>query len=112
MITCSFVMDRKVYISPEQNARITFASIDKIPCTSCGYCVPGCPMEIRIPNIIRVMNTYKVYGQLAVAKREYNFVRGSSAASDCIGCGQCEGACPQHLPIIDLLAEVAEVLEA
>ena len=69
-------------------------------------------MEIRIPNIFRVMNTYKVYGQLAVAKREYNFARGSSSASDCIGCGQCEGACPQHLPIIDLLAEVAEVLEA
>ena len=112
MITCSFVMDRKAYISPEQNARITFASIDKIPCTSCGYCVPGCPMEIRIPNIFRVMNTYKVYGQLAVAKREYNFARGSSSASDCIGCAQCEGACPQHLPIIDLLAEVAEVLEA
>ena len=112
----SFMRDFKPLDEAEnaaiEKARITFASIDKIPCTSCGYCVPGCPMEIRIPNIFRVMNTYKVYGQLAVAKREYNFARGSSSASDCIGCGQCEGACPQHLPIIDLLAEVAEVLEA
>ena len=29
-------------------------------------------------------------------------------AADCIGCGQCESVCPQHLPIRKLLAETAE----
>ena len=33
------------------------------------------------------------------------------AAKDCIACGQCEGVCPQHLPIIQLLQEAAEKLE-
>jgi predicted aldo/keto reductase-like oxidoreductase len=32
-------------------------------------------------------------------------------ASECIQCGQCEGVCPQHLPIIDLLRSVAEHFE-
>ena len=31
---------------------------------------------------------------------------------DCIACGQCEGVCPQHLPIIDLLKDASEKLDA
>ena len=45
------------------------------------------------------------------ARNEYRWRPGGALASACIVCGQCQTACPQHLPIIGLLAEVAETLE-
>ena len=82
-----------------------------IACTSCHYCTPGCPMGIHIPEIFAVMNVYKMYGQLSEARNDYGWRPGGEKASACIQCGQCEGACPQHLPIISLLEEVVETLE-
>ena len=82
-----------------------------IPCTACHYCTPGCPMGIHIPEIFAVMNVYKMYGNLTEARNEYRWRPGGNLASTCIQCGQCEGACPQHLPIIRLLEEVVETLE-
>ncbi|MCR4582272.1 MAG: 4Fe-4S dicluster domain-containing protein [Prevotella sp.] len=46
-----------------------------------------------------------------VMRNEYNWRPGGAKASSCIQCGQCEGMCPQHLPIITLLEEVVETLE-
>lgn len=76
-----------------------------IPCTACHYCTEGCPMNIPIPEIFNVINRRKGSVEFRTV-REYNIVTvGKGKASDCIGCGQCEAACPQHLPIIDLLQD-------
>jgi hypothetical protein len=82
-----------------------------IPCTVCHYCTPCCPAGIHIPEIFAVMNVYKMYGNLTEARNEYRWRPGGARASACIVCGQCQAACPQHLPIIVLLAEVADTLE-
>ena len=74
-----------------------------IPCTACHYCTEGCPMSIAIPEIFNVVNRKKGSVEFRTL-REYSIVtQGKGKASDCIACGQCEAACPQHLPIIDLL---------
>ncbi len=89
-----------------------FRSMNQIPCTACRYCTAGCPMHISIPDLFAVMNTKKLYHDWN-ADYYYNVVHtaNSGKASDCIRCGKCEQSCPQHLPIRDLLAEVAKEFE-
>ncbi len=84
-----------------------------IQCTSCRYCCDGCPMSIRIPDIFRALNTARLYKKDNRPKMFYNNLigAGSGKASACIGCRQCESVCPQHLPVIELLKEAADILE-
>ncbi len=87
-------------------------TIPKIPCTSCQYCVKGCPQGLRIPLLFNAMNIYLTYGDLTAAKGKYAFeTRHGDKASTCIGCGQCEAVCPQHIPIIQELQNTAKTLE-
>ena len=97
-------------LSPEEQdvvrqAQEALYGDQSIKCTACHYCTEGCPMNIPIPEIFSVYNRREGSPEFRT-RREYTIVttrRGK--ASDCVQCGQCEGACPQHLPIIDLLKE-------
>ncbi len=88
-----------------------FKSQDLIPCTACKYCVPGCPKKIPIPDLfadMNALNTFKTWNS-----RWYYSIhtKHGGKASDCIKCGKCEAACPQHLPIRELLEKVAETFD-
>lgn len=84
-----------------------------IPCTACRYCVDGCPKKISIPDLFACMNTKQIYHDWN-ADYYYNVVHtadGKGKASDCIKCGKCEKACPQHLEIRKLLEDVTAEFE-
>ena len=84
-----------------------------IGCTACRYCTDGCPMNISIPDIFKAVNSMRVYNDQFRSKGFYNQVtKNGGMASECIACGQCEGVCPQHLPVIELLKEAVEKFEA
>ena len=84
-----------------------------IPCTGCSYCTPGCPMSIEIPKYFDLYNKNEREGaDKAALKAAYaEIAKTAGKASDCVECGQCEGICPQKLPIIENLKLVAGALE-
>lgn len=88
-----------------------FRSLNLIPCTACRYCIDGCPRSISIPDLFSCMNTAQqcVGWNAAVYYDIYTERHGK--ASDCIGCGKCEKICPQHLPVRQLLRDVAAKFE-
>ena len=81
-----------------------------IACTACHYCTPGCPKGIHIPEIFAAANIQIGHGDATKSLEEYQKVVGlTNHASDCIQCKQCEGVCPQHLEITDLLKQCANL---
>ena len=84
-----------------------------IPCTACGYCTKGCPQGIPIPEVFAAMNKRLGSGRLEESAADYRDLAARGAkASDCVACGQCEAACPQHIEIIEQLRKCADALEA
>ena len=72
-------------------------------------------MRIPIPKYFSLYNAemQECEGKGWTPQGEYyeNLTKTFGKASDCIQCGQCEGICPQHLPIIRHLQDVAKQFE-
>ncbi len=83
-----------------------------IPCTACHYCTEGCPKQIPIPDIFAADNKQLGNGQMAEAAAAYEKAAADGRrASDCIGCRQCENACPQHIAVVNRLKQCADLFE-
>ena len=111
----SFMKDFKPLSHEERRAIAEVCDVIRathtIPCTACRYCSDGCPEHILIPDLFSCMNAKQLC-------RDWNsdcyyevYTENHGKASDCIGCGKCEHSCPQHLPIRELLREVAKTFE-
>ncbi len=92
-----------------RTAREALARVDSIRCTSCRYCLAGCPRGIPIPDIFSARNRQLIWGRTAESMASYQELREKGpTASDCLACGRCEQLCPQHLEIISLLRSCAQ----
>ena len=96
-----------------KNAQEELAKIPLIPCTTCNYCAKVCPRDIGISGSFTAMNYLTLYGDKDAALGQENWLvgkHGRKRADQCIKCGKCEEACPQHIKIRENLEEVKRVL--
>ncbi|WP_319643016.1 aldo/keto reductase [Methanovulcanius yangii] len=85
-----------------------------VDCTGCGYCMP-CPYGVDIPGCFAHYNNYGLFGKEPAVRYYFAQMTGimdkEGYAGLCRGCGKCVRACPQHLPIPDLLQDVSRTFE-
>jgi hypothetical protein len=100
-----------------ERAAEKYGELMKINCTGCRYCMP-CPEGVDIPACFEVYNNLHMFGgedrlKMMYAAKMGGILRGAETnfASQCIQCGQCLDACPQQIPIPDMLEKVAEEFE-
>lgn len=73
-------------------------------CRRCNYCAP-CTVGISIPNVFLFAGYLNRYGLADWARGRYATL--PVKASACVQCGACEGRCPYHLPIRQMLGRAA-----
>ncbi len=83
------------------SVREAYLSRTKIGCTGCRYCMP-CPNDVNIPGIFSVWNNTALYNTDPAANWDLRRIKENKQGADnCVACGACEAACPQHLSIIE-----------
>ncbi len=94
-----------------------YRELTQINCTGCRYCLP-CPKGVDIPACFEIYNNLHMFGgedrlMIMYVAKLGGILRGAETnfASQCINCDECLKACPQNLPIPELLEKVSEKFE-
>ena len=82
---------------------------DAVPCTTCRYCIAGCPQQLDIPMLIAAYNDIRFDGGMTVGM-QMDALPEDKLPSACIGCGACTGICPQHIEVDSVMSEFADLL--
>ncbi len=76
-------------------------------CTYCGHCAP-CPRGIDIAMVNKLYDLAAMAGAPTPALRDHYRTLAANA-SDCIGCGGCEGRCPFGVGVVERMKQTRQL---
>jgi aryl-alcohol dehydrogenase-like predicted oxidoreductase len=80
---------------------------------SCAECLPACPANVAVNDVLRYAMYYEDYGMERMAADYYAELEPGRKPLGCAGCSApCEGACPHGLPVRERLLRSHEILTA
>ncbi len=82
--------------------RKSLSSKIKADCTECRYCMP-CSSGVDIPDVLAALNNASIWNESNPWITGYVSIKGK--AGKCTDCKDCEGICPQGLPVSSLMKE-------
>ncbi len=86
---------------------------DSLPCTGCGYCRAGCPMELDIPMLIAAYNELRFGPEASqTPAMQVEALPPDRLPSACIGCGACSAVCPQKIDVPDAMEKLNGILSS
>lgn len=97
----------------EPDQRLAFWATELAACTRCNACRQVCPLctcERCIQD--KTQPQWIESSPHPRANFAWHLTRAQHLAGRCVGCGECERACPAHLPLSLLNRKVAQVVEA
>jgi Na+-translocating ferredoxin:NAD+ oxidoreductase RnfC subunit len=98
-------------MAPTERAAYWLTQFDR--CIRCYACRQACPM-CDCPTCLyeRDDSLYVGIGSGVDEKRAFHLGRAYHLAGRCVGCDECERACPMHIPISLLNRKLAREVEA
>ena len=98
-------------LNPEQveflrNITHEFKKGFTVPCTSCHYCTPNCPMKLDIPELLKVYNKYRYNRRWEDGLKD---AADADLPTNCISCGSCVEYCPQNIDIPSFMAKLSRL---
>lgn len=77
-------------------------------CTYCSHCKP-CPVDIDIAMVNKLYDLAAMQDEVPATVQEH-YDALEHKASECLGCGSCEGRCPFSVGIVERMQKAAELL--
>jgi predicted aldo/keto reductase-like oxidoreductase len=79
-------------------------------CRLCGTCMPACPLDIPISDVLRCLQYYRDHGKSELARRTYRAIPAARTVRICTRCGMCEQTCPYGVRVVHHLRQAHRVL--